>query len=336
MPTDQFQKQNSFSSTGEEIGVDIVAVILNWNNAELTIRCLDAIYPHALAGKLNIVCCDNHSDDDSRTRLTLWAESRPSAQHWFTLLDTGANVGYAAGNNVGIRLALENPDIRYIWILNNDALPHRDSLSAYLECARKNNEISIFGGTIVEAKTILCAGGLYYRPWTTQIKPAHCGRPLESAAALPEPDIDYINGASLFVRANVFRDCGLFDERLFLFHEELALCDRVKKSGGRIGWCRAAIVEHSGGATTRTTPSVSAYHENLSALLYTRYYRPYAVPFVLVLRTAGKILALIKRREWRSFAPMYRAYRDYAARRVTNHGLRTEPQILFPRIQHSD
>lgn len=333
MPSEQLHKERKPSSNGRQTGVETAAVLLNWNNAELTIRCLDAICPDAVGGQLNIICCDNHSDDDSRTRLKLWAESQASARHWFTLVDTGANVGYAAGNNVGIRLALKDPHVRYVWILNNDALPQRGALAAYLECARRNDRVSIFGATIAEANTILCAGGLYYHPWTTRIKPAYCGHALESAAALPEPAIDYVNGASLFARADVFPDCGLFDERFFLFNEELALCDRVKESGGRIGWCRDAVVEHTGAATTQTTPSVTAYHENLSALLYTRYYRPRAAPLALVLRAAGKVMALLKRREWRSFVPMYRAYRDYVRGRVVNYGLHTDPEILFPGLE---
>ena len=140
----------------------VYIIVLNWNGAADTIACAESVL--ALAGPpFQLVICDNASADDSITRFRDWAAGRaddsapasaepglkehagarvprpllelandrtalhhPSpAAGTVVLIQTGSNLGYAGGNNVGIRYALERGDADFFWILNNDTAVDR-------------------------------------------------------------------------------------------------------------------------------------------------------------------------------------------------------------------
>ena len=96
-----------------------------------------------------------------------------------------------------------------------------------------------------------------------------------------QPCLDYIYGASLFVRAEVFTRCGLLNEDYFLFYEEIDFCTRAKRAGFGISWCRDSIVFHKGSQTVGRVDSgdrgkiaFANYHENLSTLIFSKKFYP--------------------------------------------------------------
>jgi len=313
-------------------------ILLNWNNAEDTIACLKAIRQLTIKPEAVIVC-DNGSTDDSLSKIKDWAvvnykevistlASAPIKQSLskkkpfpeFLIVKNGANLGYAAGNNSGLRLAMTNHSFEFIWLLNNDTKPTKDALKHLEICAAGNPSAVIFGSTIVNADNsniVQCAGGYKYYPATTICRPVFKNKTLEFILHQSAPELDYIYGASFFVRANIFRSCGLLNEDYFLYFEEIDFCTKVKRAGHHLKWCQNSIVEHKGGATIANQKTSKAlrksaeYHENISALKFSKNWHPRLLFFILPFRFFGKLTMYSLRLEWHLIGDLLQAYLDF-------------------------
>jgi GT2 family glycosyltransferase len=200
-------------------------VVLNWNGAADTIACLEALrrlrYPDC-----RIVVVDNASTDDSVAALRAEA-----AQTSFELIEAGSNLGYAGGNNLGIRHALDD-GADFVLVLNNDTTVDPMLLDELVAAANRYPGAGCFGPWI------------YYmhepeRLWFTRSEWV----PADSAFSAPgkgrlgtelpaEPaSTGYVCGAALFFRADVARRIGLFDERFFLVYEDSDWCFRARRTG---------------------------------------------------------------------------------------------------------
>ena len=207
----------------------IIVIVLNWNGKEDTLRCLSSL--RAVATAHSVVVVDNGSTDDSVTEI---ARAYPEVH----LIETGENLGYAEGNNVGIRYALaHSPDS--ILVLNNDTVLDTGVLDAFLK-----RDLPIQGGTLHQMAdpSLLDHLGGTWNPQTGRFDPVAFKEP---ARLWTEPLVlDYVCGCALFVKAEVFQRVGLFDSRFFLLWEECDWCFRAARSGYRASVCPEAKIYH--------------------------------------------------------------------------------------------
>jgi len=207
----------------------IYVIILNWNGRDDTLSCLSSLAkvktPH------DVVVIDNGSTDNSARAISA---SFPNVH----LIQTGENLGYAEGNNVGIRYALEN-GADFIFILNNDTTVEPDILEAFLK-----RDAPIQGGKahlMRDPKTLDHLGG----NWNLQKGEFDLIGAKAPASEWTNPiSLDYVCGVALFVQAKVFRKIGLFEPRYFLFWEESDFCMRAKKGGFSATVCPEATLYH--------------------------------------------------------------------------------------------
>jgi GT2 family glycosyltransferase len=317
---------------------EVCAIILNWNGWQDTIECLDSVLllnPRTET----IIVCDNASSDGSREKILSWAGKHYNsssivvldqdtyiAQKFlppqFVFIQNHSNLGYAGGNNTGIRFVLSQGAYECVWILNNDTVVHPRALSTLLVCARRDSDVGILGSTVVHfdrKDRVQCAGGCRYYPLTTIFRPLFENEILDNLLRYkPKVRLDYVYGTSMFVRAKVFKRVGLLNEEYFLFYEELDFCERAKRAGFEIGWCPDSIVFHKGSSTIGRSDSSDSkriafanYHENLSTLKFTRRFHPWALPIAMLCRFGGKLIMIAKRREWYLIKPLFKAYRDF-------------------------
>ncbi len=337
---------------------NIGIIILNWQGWKDTLTCLESLKKLRYAGSISLIVCDNHSTNDSYHQILNWArqhytpseigvffqekqkiKENPSQFTMnltgtkfhnsqflpFILIQTGANLGFAGGNNVGIRYALATQQYEYLWLLNNDTVVDTEALSALHEYAIAHPNIALIGSTVIDyyqRDTVQCAGGCHYSPLLTIVKRVFGGQPLKKVRQHSEAiTFDYVFGAAMFLPIEAVQKVGLLNEEYFLFYEELDYTQRLKRQGYSIGWCKNSFVYHKGSASVgsvhegdRDKLRRANYYENLSTLKYTANFYPRLLPLVMILRFMGKSLALISRRDFYLFVPLFKAYRDFISK----------------------
>jgi len=203
----------------------VSVVILNWNGKSDTLECLDSVLAMEYEN-FDVVVVDNGSIDDS---VAVIRAKFP----WVTVLETGANLGYAGGNNVGIRHAIDK-GARYVLVLNNDTVVDRALLTVLVRTAQDLGEDAILSAQIhfhAEPERVWYAGGTV---------DARNGRTRHERVRLDERgpgasgpvETNYASGCALFVGTHLLSRVGLFEERFFLMYEETDLCFRARRQLG--------------------------------------------------------------------------------------------------------
>jgi GT2 family glycosyltransferase len=212
-------------------------VILNWNRKEDTLRCLNSVYQLRYP-QYEIVVVDNGSTDGS---LEAVASAYPRAIR----IRLERNLGFSAGNNVGIRLLLDRRH-DYILLLNDDSTVKEDLLDYYVSWAESDPSVAALGGKILwmhdDSKTWGTYGRVTYGP--TLI--VNCGTNEDPAKYKDPEQVDWVIGCGLFLRASVLREIGLLDEALYSFHEDADWCIRARMRGYGVVFLPDAIIWHVG------------------------------------------------------------------------------------------
>ncbi|MBS3955286.1 MAG: glycosyltransferase family 2 protein [Methylomicrobium sp.] len=225
----------------------VIIVILNWNGIEDTLACLDSIikltYPN-----FHVMVVDNGSTDDSLVRLDMYHPCYP-----ITLLKTGVNLGYAEGNNVGIRYALQK-DADFILLLNNDTIVAPDFLDHLTLAAKQNPATGVFGATLfyMDKPDIVWFAGAKWNSQTLTFDYPYKGQKLPEVI---DRVTDYACGAALFFRAQVAQSVGLLDARFFLVWEESDWCLRAVRAGYGCMMVPSSYVWHKVGASFESESS---------------------------------------------------------------------------------
>lgn len=268
----------------------VAIVLLNWNRWQYTLTCLESLfrldYPNYI-----VIVCDNDSSDGSMARFMEWAagkqpaplpptaelqglasppvdkpiavrvldrseaaSSEVSPRTPLTLIQTGANLGFAGGCNVGIRNALAR-GVDYVWLLNNDTLATPDSLRQLVDHLEAHPDIGIGGSTLLSlhrpSRVLALGGGCLRRSTgtTRHIGEGSAWPPSVPLASLATQPMDYVVGASMLVRRAFLETAGLMDEGYFLYYEELDWAFRLPP-GMRLGYAPASVIYHHEGGTT--------------------------------------------------------------------------------------
>lgn len=242
----------------------VQVVVLNWNGWEHTLRCLEALdnlrYP-----LYSVLVVDNGSTDDSETHLR---RSWPDVE----IIQTGANFGYAGGNNVGLRRALER-GAEYAWILNNDAFPEPSALQELVACMDQDVRLGVLAARALGAdghqQDGLAFSTTDARAWNFF---GHEGEILCDGCPLPGDfhEAASVAGPSLLFRTAALSEVGLFDESYFHFFEEMDLVERLRVAGWRAGLACRSIVRHEHGTSLSHLTPQALYYLYRNHLAYRR------------------------------------------------------------------
>ncbi len=233
----------------------VAIIILTWNGLEQTIECLDSLqqldYP---TDYLQIIVVDNGSTDDT---VQVIRQRYPNV----TVLENETNLGYAGGNNQGLRYALSQ-GTKYCCILNNDTTVAPDCLNRLLIVMEQSDDCGIVSPLIAELampKRVWALGAAVNRRTGTVVR-LHTGENISTGQTLSPFEIDIAPGAAIMVRREVFEQIGFLDEAFYLYYEEADWCLRARQGGYKILAVPSAIIWHRVSATLGQTSPVIDYY----------------------------------------------------------------------------
>jgi GT2 family glycosyltransferase len=233
-------------------------VIVNWNGRRLLDACLEAVFAQTPPPEL-VVVVDNGSTDGSVAYLR---ERWPGVR----VVALERNVGVAAGNNAGIRAALD-AGARFVLLLNNDADMRPRALADLRAALDAAGDAAWAAAPKIlyrsEPDRIWSAGGAF-EWWRGLSRDRGTGESDRGQYDQPS-EIDYANTCCLLVRAEAFARIGMMDEAYFMYYDDSDFSARIRRAGGRIRYVPSAEVLHDVQATTKT----SAGAPNYFALYYT-------------------------------------------------------------------
>ena len=280
----------------------LVAVVLSWNGREDTLAALES-----LRG-IETVVVDNGSTDGSAEAV---AERFPDVE----LIRTGVNLGFAGGNNVGIRRALDR-GAHWVLLLNNDATAQPGLAEALEAAAAVRPDAGVLACKVLFADSErIWYGGAGFNAYVGRSRHAGFGDP-DAPGELA--DVERATGTGMAVSRAAIEAAGLLDEELFLYAEDLEWCLRIREAGFAVVYVPDARVRHrvsasSGGAGSPTT----SYYETRNMLAVVERHRPLR-PGLTGLRRALVVAPRIAQsaRRPRSAAAALRGWRDYRRGRM--------------------
>ncbi len=244
------------------------AVVVNYRSGSMLTDCVEALVADTSAGISEIVVVDNGSEDGSVDALR--------AHHpGVTVLRPGANLGYARAANLGIA-ATRAP---IVAVFNPDAHLEPGSAVSVLHAFRADIEVAVVGPKITNpdgsvypsARSAPGAGVALGHAVLGSVAPRNrftvAYRQLD-ADPLASRDVDWVSGAALWFRRDALDAVGGWDERFFLFLEDVDVCRSIGASGRRIRYEPAARVVHVVGTSRAARPAHSIALHHLAAYRY--------------------------------------------------------------------
>jgi GT2 family glycosyltransferase len=224
-------------------------VILNWNGLRFLDACLEAVSAQDLEGGLEIILVDGGSGDGS-------VEAVRSRFPEVRVVEAGRNLGYAAGNNLGMGLARAE----WIVLLNNDTRVRPGWLRALVEAGSSHPQVAAVTAKLLFAdrpKVIQSAGSLLLSEGAGGDR--GFGEPDRGQYDRPQ-EVFAANGASMLLRKGALDDAGLLDETFFMYYEDTDLCWRLRLRGWRILYEPKAVVEHFHAGSSREGSPFFLFH----------------------------------------------------------------------------
>ena len=259
----------------------VYIVLLNFNGTLDTIECLESLLKLAYKN-VQIIVVDNSPSSIPFENLINWCKGLTNevetqfnelvyplspkpliykalaedelSSNTFTekilFIKANQNKGFAAGNNIALRFIQQcnkttNP---FIWVLNNDTVVVKNTLSNQIKCFNSKENIGILGSKLIyyndPGKIQALGGSFNNRFYITQ----HIceGEPVHHEIS-ENLKIDYVIGASMFMNLDFINEVGLMDENFFLYFEETDWAFRAKAKDYYVGVCLNAIVYHKEG-----------------------------------------------------------------------------------------
>lgn len=249
----------------------VSVVILNYRVADLTLECILSVQKSTYEN-IEIIVVDNNSEDGIGKRLEKFPE--------VTFIQSEDNLGYSGGNNLGIKKALAN-GADYILILNSDAKVEKDAISKLVDLA-DSNAGDILGPKILfpDKETIWYAGGVFDK---NNVLGKHRGVDEKDNGQYDRTEeTDYVTGAALFVKREVFDKIGLFDEKYFLYYEDSDFCFRARNEGFKIMYTPQAVVYHENAQSTGLGSHLQDYYITRNRMLFASKFLSFRTKFALL------------------------------------------------------
>jgi GT2 family glycosyltransferase len=262
--------QRSLRRLNTNLAPSVTIILLNYKGADDTIACLQSLH-YLVYDNYKIRVVDNDSQDGS-------VEAIHQAFPDIPLILSETNGGYSAGNNLAIRTVLQDLDLDYVWLLNNDTTVDPNSLGALVAQAQRYPN-SLIGSLV------LYPDGRFQRVGN------YLDRTKASVRYYNEPDlqdgqvVESLTGCSMLVPKAVFETIGLLDESYFLYFEDNDFCMRAAHAGFSNVIALGSRVYHKESASVGKNRPLLTYYYQRNRLVFAQKYFPAKQNFLLHLYT---------------------------------------------------
>jgi N-acetylglucosaminyl-diphospho-decaprenol L-rhamnosyltransferase len=255
--------------------VTLSIIIVSYNARADLEQCLTSLHEHPPSASHEIIVVDNASSDGSADA----ARRRPGVR----VIESGANRGFAAGNNIGIRESAGE----LLLLLNSDTIVPAGALDRLLDALLHHPDAGVAGPRLVDG---LGRPELSFGPMIGPLAEFRQKR-LMVGLARQNPVIsrrvdemtrreqwpDWVSGACLLVHRADAEAVGLIDERYFMYLEDVDFCAAIRSRGRRILFAPSAEIVHRRGRSAASAPSAThAAYRRSQLAFYEKHHKPYA------------------------------------------------------------
>ena len=253
-------------------GPALSIILVNYNDRAHLRACLSSLAPALGDGQPEIIVVDNHSTDGS-------PEMVESSFPRVRLVREEENLGYARANNIGIRAGRGD----FLLFLNTDTVAPEGSLVALLSALESQPDAGAIGPALRRRSGYQVSFGkevnFFAELWQKFVRNPYFKIALRFSRRVRETG--WLSGACLLARRRAVEEAGLFDERFFLYFEDIDLCRRMRRLGFKLWFDPRVEVFHEGGAATSQLKRRSRLEYRRSQLYYYRKHASRASLFLL-------------------------------------------------------
>ncbi len=272
---------------------DLSIIIVTHNARADVVRCIESVHAAQTTTRHEVVVVDNASTDDTVDAIrTRWPAVR--------IVEIGDNIGFGAANNVGIRSTRSE----LILILNGDTVVPPGAIDRLVMELESHPDVAAIGPRIIdlEGRPELSFGpmiGPFAEMAQRRLVRGLARRDSAASERVEQMtrarrDVDWISGACMLVRRRDAEAAGLFDERYFLYFEDVDFCAAIRHLGRRILFLPIVEIVHARGRSAASQPAAANHAYRRSQLAFYQKHHPFWVPLLrlyLRLRGEGAVLS---------------------------------------------
>lgn len=224
--------------------LEVTIAIINHNTRDLLRTCLGSVLQAPPLASYEIIVVDNASTDGS---VNMMKDEFPDIH----LLENAGNLGYAAAANQALRTSRA----KFVLVLNTDIELDRDAIDILLEHAEKHDDLAIGGPLLLNSDGSIQLSGRRFPSFIDAAMHAFLGviwpkNPFSVRYTMADWDrqndtvVDWVSGAAMLIRRRAAEDVGLFDERYFMYVEDMDLCYRLWQNEWKVYFCPDSKMVH--------------------------------------------------------------------------------------------
>ena len=233
--------------------MDASIIIVNYNTKNLTINCINSVREKTTGLNYEIIVVDNNSSDCS-------IESIENLQYNNVIcIRSDSNVGFGRANNIGVKEAKG----KYVLLLNSDTVIKNNAIKCFYDFAEAHDQNTILGSILYSSDdTPTTSSGNFEGILRIGLRIIYLLFPLLLSIRLKTipivqntegRDVDYVSGADMFMRKDIFEKLGGFDKNIFMYCEDSDICLRAKKIGIKSHLITSPHIIHLEGKSSKKT-----------------------------------------------------------------------------------
>ncbi len=237
-------------------------IIVNYNGLRFTRQCLESIFRYHSPDTVEVIVVDNNSTDGSQAELS---ETFPSIK----IIKLSENKGFGAANNAGAKIAKGD----FFFFVNNDTIFMDETVYKLKKILSSQKDWGIVGPKLLnEDRTFQLSYGNFpsilkeYR--TREIANDYSLQLKEDIPSEKPVEKDWVTGAALMIKKDLFNTIGGFDDRYFMYFEDIDLCRTARKNGFHSFYIPSISIVHFGGKSYVKSNSTILYEYRRSQLRY--------------------------------------------------------------------